>query len=516
VGCLHAATPQQLRSEIELLAIGLRRRLAQDLESLNFTVRLLSDEALCRSLSSDISADAAASASGELNIDDGSVKLRPVVKIFDHDDRGSPVLAIFLAETTRPISSAIRLLGDYTRPVRSFLLAVTKDGLFPKLGRAVLFENSEELLRFWTSALEDKNIEQAALAAYRSLSQSPESSAANYVLGNVFARKDRKELALEHFLKAKERESGLPPEERARLNEAIGLAYAEIQNHQEAAKYFASAKASYETLQKGDDVRRAKRQLAALQFLLGNKTEAFEELKSQKDLETDGPSLLLLGHFAAISDQYQEAETWLSAVLKIDPNNVEAKRLLAEMHGIAGRREFAANNFADARRYLAVSLANREDVYLRYLSGLAAYRLNDYEQAMVEFAKIIDLPAEKTPLRWVEGSWLTLLECYLLTKNYDSVESSGQRAINVIGGRTESRVIVTYLRFVAKILGESSLSVKELTTDPGFQELQRNAIQGATAKKLDWDNNKVDAFIKEAKLEPEKRRLLAEVRKVLP
>jgi tetratricopeptide (TPR) repeat protein len=195
---------------------------------------------------------------------------------------------------------------------------------------------------------------------------------------------------------------------------------------------------------------------------------------------------------------------------------VEAKRLLAEMHGIAGRREFAANNFADARRYLAVSLANREDVYLRYLSGLAAYRLNDYEQAMVEFAKIIDLPAEKTPLRWVEGSWLTLLECYLLTKNYDSVESSGQRAINVIGGRTESRVIVTYLRFVAKILGESSLSVKELTTDPGFQELQRNAIQGATAKKLDWDNNKVDAFIKEAKLEPEKRRLLAEVRKVLP
>jgi hypothetical protein len=60
------------------------------------------------------------------------------------------------------------------------------------------------------------------------LSQSPESSAANYVLGNVFARKDRKELALEHFLKAKERESGLPPEERARLNEAIGLAYAEI------------------------------------------------------------------------------------------------------------------------------------------------------------------------------------------------------------------------------------------------------------------------------------------------
>src|SRR5882724_589742 len=510
IECLRvAAVPELARKEIEILAKALRRRLSQDLSTLKFSTPAISDgPSICATPQSDASPSAAASASGEFGFENETVELRPIVRIVNRDGAAEPSIFTFnLPSASRPMAAAVDLLNDYVRTVHEFLVAVTKDGAFPSLGGMETPETAEDLLRVWNSAARNGEFERGALAAYHMLSVHGDHAAVQYVLGAVLRRKKENELALEHFLRAGKDQSKLAPEVQAELNEAIGILHP---NRGDALPYFRQARSLYEAQGKSSDARRCQRFVALTLFMTGEGPAAFQELELLNDLDSNVATLLLLGRMSALSSKYQEAEIWLGRVLKLQPDNLDARGLLADINEDLGRQELAARNFGGARRHLALSLQYRDDTGVRYLSGLAAHNADDYAAAISVYESIVNGPTEKTELRWIEGAWLNLLECYLLTKNYSAVETSGQRAISTIGGAVSARMIISYMRFASAVLGNPLASPEELRKNPSLKDLQDATATTGSEGRSSWDNTRIDKLIQGAGLDPEKKSLLDE------
>ena len=292
IGCLTAT----MAKDRDALANLARRRLAQELSALNFSISPLMAPDVCDSARLDSPPDAAAITSGELTITEEKIELRPLVRIIDRaddknikrdDDKKIKTMELLLPSSARLPSAAIGLPAIYAREVRTLLLAASKGGVFPRIDRAVIPESSEALLSLWPAVPEEWDAEQAAVAAYSELTQRPSSRAGYYVLGNVLLRKEQKEVALEYFLRAVKGEGNLPPEINARLNELIGETYFGVKSYSEAAEFFATAKELYEKLSKDADGRRAGRKLATARFLLGDLPGAIDAARDQRNLEGD-------------------------------------------------------------------------------------------------------------------------------------------------------------------------------------------------------------------------------------
>ena len=515
VGCLKATAVATMSRDAEVLANLVRRRLSQELSALNFSTYPLKAPDVCDAAAPDNPPDAAAIASGELIVATEKIEMQPLVRIIDRDDKGNEVKAIevLLPSSARPLSTAIGLPAIYARELRTLLLAASKNGVFPEIDRAVAPESSEALLSLWPTVPEEWDAEQAALAAYRELTQRPSSRAGYYVLGNVLFRKDEKELALEQFLKAEKGQGDLPPEIDARLNESIGEGYFGIKEHSEAARFFATAKGLYEKLSKDADGRRVGRKLATARFLGGDVPGAIEAARDQRNLEGDKQSLVLLARFQAISEDFEEAERWLQKALLIDPADSEVKNQLAEVHAKAGSRDLARKNYVDARRHFSRALENRDDAGVRYMSGYAAYEINAYADAIRDFRQIVQVPTEKASLQWTEAAWLMLLECYLLTDKFDEVEKTGPAAEKATVRLTDPRAVINYLRFVAHVLKNPSVPADRLAEEPTYKELQTD--RSASAKKLDWSDGKISVFIGKRDLKPDTKQVLDQARQAL-
>jgi tetratricopeptide (TPR) repeat protein len=523
VGCHFVkgpATGPIAQKDVEVLARIAQRRLAQGISSSGrFLVKSTATaNPWCKDLSSDVSGDVSAIASGEWSIKDNGIEVRPIVKVTKPDRlKQAPLLAVYLRAVTEPVATAISLPDQYARRVRTFLLAITdEDGSFPDI-RSERLEATASSLAILQGGVRGGSDQLAALAAYRELSQSPDSAEAYYVLGKIFQRKLDYSSALENFTEAIRRESMLPPEVRADLNQATGNSYVAMGALEESLKCFYSAKSLYVSLHKDTEVRETTRALAQALYRLGKKDEASRELQSLGNPDKDPQTLRLLGRFAALAGKQDEASDWLTKALLIDPHDDEARALLANVYDAAGQKELALNNLAGARRYLLLALANRDDVRVRYQAATVSYRLGAFDEAISGFKKIVEAPADKEASQWVDSAWLTMLECYLLTKDYADVETEAGKASAVVTSLPRATVI-KYLRFVSRVL--STPSATGLADDALYRELKNVPAQASPAS-LNWSNDKIDDLVekelatKDASLDPERRRLIDEVTKAL-
>jgi len=516
VGCLSVAfpVPNSLRPVAEVVVGALRRRLVQSLSSdQRFRVESsIDDAALCPTDTKVAIESLAASVVAELQVTRENVEVHPLIRIFEHNDVAGPrSFPISLSAIKRPMLTAARLPDDYAVRVRSFLVAaIREDGSFPKeteIGRPA----GSELLTVLQSQFAAGKPEVAVLTA---LSADPDGGAAFYALGKALQGKGESQLALESLLIAKQEELGFPQSARADLNEDLAATYAALRNQEDAAKYLAEAKGLYEAEGRSEDSRRVTRKLAAAWYRTGKRDEALEEVQKLSQLDTDNLSLRMLGAFSFLSNQYAEAEKWLTKALVADPGDEESKGYLAEVYGSLGRKELFNRHYVDAKRYFDRSLERRENSQVRYLAGAASYENDDLRETISQYERIVAGPYESPSPKWYQSAWLTLLECYLLQGEYDLLESRGKEANSVFSSLPDHRLLAAYLRFMGRVLGATSMSVAELMEHPAYNDI-KSAPPTASAKALNWNNDKVDRYVQKQALAADRAALVEEIGKIV-
>jgi tetratricopeptide (TPR) repeat protein len=536
-GCFRLVGPDRSRKDLEVLAAGLRRRILQDLANAKSRFQLSSEgSAVCGSQVSNPSGDVAAIISGEIQAGPETIEIRPVVKLIARGFRGrTQLVPIALQSISSPTSSALALLDEYSNVIASFLTAITtQDGAVPSPVLNTQPKTPEMLQALWTSSTAEKKFEQAALTAYQELSQRPDNAAAYAVLGNVFTEKLDRQRAAQNFAKSVEilenarSPDPVSPELRAQIYESAGIAQTRVSKHGDAVNSFTTARSIHLSRAQPEQARRTGRLLASALFAQGKGQPAIDALTNQEDFEKDWETLVLLGRFLALSGRYDDAEKRLEQALTLDPNNAEAKGLLADIFSFLGLRQLAAGeaaasraqqhpaavksaaiNYRDARAYFLRSLKYREDVIVLYRAGNAALELGNYQDAILDFEKVTRFPTEKSSLRWLRGAWLNLLESYLLQEDFETLEDRGEEALDAIGGLVDSRLVINYIRFVGRVLASGSKASDGLAKDPLLAELKR-APKTASAKKVGWDNRKISALIDAQPDLGDKARLLRE------
>jgi tetratricopeptide (TPR) repeat protein len=139
------------------------------------------------------------------------------------------------------------------------------------------------------------------------------------------------------------------------------------------------------------------------------------------------------------------------------------------------------------------ALSYRQNARDMYMRAYIPYRTGDYAKAIPNFESVLALSADKNSLTWIEASWLTLLESYLLSGDYAAVEQLGERASKVaLGTIPESQVVVAYLRLVARTLKAAAADAGEpIDFDKQLEQLGTLS----SVQTLLWDNGKIQLHL---------------------
>ncbi|MEA2986955.1 MAG: hypothetical protein QOD94_3209 [Alphaproteobacteria bacterium] len=498
--------PLIIRSSADVFSELMRRYVLQALAAdKKFSVRPSAGQpSSCEPSAPEKDREVAAVVTGEITLRDlMSMELRPSVRLVaqSYSVALAPVTYAF---SSPPSSLITKLPMEFAVQVRAFLVAVTRrDGSFPEPD-VVAATDLESIVSSLGRGTVD---ERAAIAAYAELSRNRQDSRAHWILARVFQTKQETELALQHFLKAKDGEKSLPLSARAELNEGLGEFTKEPA---ERTKYFLAAKELHREAQDESGVRRAGRGLAIAMYLGGQKKEAVAELQQQADLERDSESLRLLGWFLSLSEQEADAIPWLSKALLANPRDGEARSLLADAYERLGRKALVANQFIAAREDFGLASSYRESGHLFYLAGLSAYELGDLRDAATLFERMVRLPSDKSTLKMAEASWLTLLECYLLLGDYAAVERRGQDASSFLRWLPDSRLLAAYLRLIGRVVADPQADITTIKKEPAYREIE-SVPSEASAKNLRWTNNKVAEYLAKKVSDPEKTKFVAEL-----
>jgi tetratricopeptide (TPR) repeat protein len=458
-------------TETQRLAAAMRERLVQGLaDDKRFLVKSLADKAICAT-SVNASDDASLVVSAEVRGAKDGIEIRPVVRI--SDSSASRNTSITLPVLTRPVADVVAVPADFAEAVRAFLFVTTRnDGSFAEESSSAPQVASDRLWSILEHQLQQGYTERVALTAYRLLSENPENALASYMLARAFLLKQRPQLAFDYCLQAKQRaREGWSDERLAGLNELSGQALQMLKRPSESQAFFREAIGLYTKAGRQADSARVRRSLAIALFASDDKNKAFDELRSQPDLETDVESLRLLGLFFRLSDQFSEAIVSLKKALAADPNDEATKTTLADSYESVGKKEFAAKRYPQARAFFELAVAQRSDPRRIYLAALPSYESRDFDDvaSKLELAvKGMDAgTGEKLSPVFVEAIWLTLFEAYLLLGRYEEIDKRFDAAALVL--KPGSRLLASYFRFCAQAIGDSSKTAADLEKGQLYQ-----------------------------------------------
>ena len=81
-------------------------------------------------------------------------------------------------------------------------------------------------------------------------------------------------------------------------------------------------------------------------------------------------------------------------------------------------------------------------------------------------------------------------------ENYTVFEYRASEAVSVLEAYPDSRLVVDYLCFLAKVFGSPQKTVDELSKDAAFTSLKlKNSANTVSAKHLMWSSEKIDTLL---------------------
>ena len=322
--------------------------------------------------------------------------------------------------------------------------------------------------------------------------------AGRYELGNGLV--EMKEFALASWqlsLALENARATLPTYLLAQAYEKRGRAYAGMNDTDHAIKDYQLALGYYTGEKKVEDQSRVRKLMADVRLLSGDYSRAQANLN--QDPHSDSATAYKSARVKELQGNLDGAILSYKEALRLDPNSDVARRGLARALGMAGEAAFLADDFRTANDELSASLKYGENnIRFRYLYGLVASKINNPSEAIAQYSKILEENRD-IPFQYIESTWLNLIEQDILVGRYNDAISSANKAIgSALAKVPDSRLLASYLRFVAVSVSSSANGVATLKSSEAYKSLEadRESFQRGSSGglSLNWDNAPIKAY----------------------
>jgi tetratricopeptide (TPR) repeat protein len=416
--------------------------------------------------------------------------------------RRDPVHLKFKLRAAGPYPDLSSVRGEYVSEVSTFLKAASSaEGSFPAFPELGLPPESELVGRVG-ELVQAGNREQAAILAYHSASRAPQDPRAQLALGHVLLAKELVNEAGEYLERAREHELALPAAARELLWESLSSFWQQVGATAEAREHLRKAQREYAG-QSTNRSRRLTQNLALILVKAGELDEAATLLQMQPRFDQSVENLKVLAQIAAIKNSGEDLR-WLQAAFDLAKDDQSIRKALFQAHVKRGNADLdraehpaeaasAQQHYARAQAQFEKALEiEPEAAETQYLAALSAYHRGDYENAKRWYERVIS----GREFRWVEASWVTLIESLLLLGRYEEVEARAQDAVKaVLDKARDTHLAALYMRYAARLLRNPDRSREELEGDEVYAQLQQ-LRKDASIKKLDWDFRPVVNYLR--------------------
>jgi tetratricopeptide (TPR) repeat protein len=331
--------------------------------------------------------------------------------------------------------------------------------------------------------------EAALLLAYRALARVPNDPTALLGAALGLIKKEQSNFGLTWLAQALGQKDALPANAQPALFENVGNAYASFDEDKQALEHLGQAKAGFEKLAMAGDIARVTRSLARIRMKTGDTEGAQKELLGQPDLASDPESLLDLGKAFVTSGEPDKGLDYIEKAVALG-KGAKYGQQLGETYSQLAERSYFANELQKAIDLATKALNYRTSAKDLFIRADAAHQASRYKDAIRDYLSVLATPADKNSLKYIEASWLNLLESYLLDGDYDDVERLADRASKAaLGSLPESEAVAGYLRLVAETLKAASAGNEPADFDKRLERLEK------FPSKLKWDNGRIRSLL---------------------
>lgn len=353
------------------------------------------------------------------------------------------------------------------------------------------------LLVAFNSRLESARNEEALTLAFKALAQDKRNPIALVTAARAYMAKGDMAAGGAFLTASLTLRDKLPGPVLGDFLESAGNAYKSIGLNDPAVKFLLNAADAFRSQGRDRDASRAIQSVAFVLLKVGRVEEARRYLLPWAEGKNDPEALLAIAQADLASGNIQSAEQWLRRGQMVSASDARFASGLALTNRLLGTTALQQGEYSDAAQYFEQSLIFAENGEALYLSGIAASRAGKNEQAIGFYEKLLSRPDGPDYSRWAESAWLNVLECYLLTRQWDAVLSRGTLAIqSALMEKKDAQLVVLYLQAISAALKDPSQSAESWTASPqhrSYVELR----QFVSPSKLEWSNDAIEAFVRD-------------------
>ena len=455
---------------------------------------------------------------GDIAITQRGGSLTPRIRLSVRDsENGSRSVPISLAPTSFDAGRTSIAVQNYVDQVTLFLRALGQSdhALFDltdvrfKVDDALLLDRFKALTTEDTDALDP---DAYLVLGYKALSREAADPLSFAILGGALVLKGKWELAATNLSRAKQlledpsaavsfrsNNARGPSFERtyvsAHLMELLSVAQSNIGYSESADSSIRMAKVEYQRINDPEGISRSDRIAARLLLRRHEIDAAVARLQDSTAVISSYKTLILLGSLQASQGKLGDAIKSLDLGMnQLDRSDKSSRVSLGDAYEAVGDQFLDAGDFPNGRLSFEKALRAREAQSTRYKIGFAAKKSGDLGTA-VEAFKAVTLDQTDAKGRWVEASWLEMLEANLLLGHFASVVADARAATEMLSGARygDSRFVIQYLSFVAE-----SFVVPATPPDTLVRDLDGlRSYRTGSAANLKWKSDNIDRLISE-------------------
>lgn len=344
--------------------------------------------------------------------------------------------------------------------------------------------------------LENGKNEEALTLAFKALSRARDNPVALLAIARAFINKADAAAGSLFLSSAMDGRDKVPEAALGTFWELAGSTYKAIGQNDRAVEMFSAAKDVFRRQNRESDARRVVRSTSLLLLKMGKSEEARRTLLPLTESK-DRDAIYAIAQIDFAKGNIESAIGWLASGYELDKTDVRFSGGLLSAYRLLAKNAVAQKKYPEAIAFLQLGQTYGDDTEGLYLSGVAYHSSGDYSKAIDYYERLLARSGEKDLAFsiWAESAWLNVLECYVLTEQWDKIFSRAPIAMqSELADKKESQLVALYLQSVAAGLKAPSLTVSDFLESEQYKKYDE-LRKFVSAKKLNWNNDVLAAFV---------------------